>query len=244
MSYPCITFRKSAERDVETLHTFATETRYDNGRNLAWAVFNKYPFLKAAFGTRYAIQDEKTLRRFVHETYQTKDSAMKRALAKHEKRWERIAKRYFALVDGLFGGRRWPKGKYIAFGTIWGMYPRFLETKTFQIPYWHRTPRYVSVVIAHELLHFMFYDYFYRRYPRYSRPKHNFFVWHVSEIFNTIVQNPPTWRRLFKLKSLGYPEHKKIVQRISLALYRRDAWNLDGLVEEIEEKALSQKLTH
>ena len=122
------------------------------------------------------------------------------------------------------------------------MYPRFLEDKTFQIPFWHRTPGYVPVVIAHELLHFMFYDYFYARYPKYNRSADNLFAWHVSEIFNTLVQNSPAWLASFKQKSLGYPEHTKIVKQLSRVWYRRSKWDLDGLVDEIIKEVQKQKL--
>ncbi len=238
MPYPCVTFRKSAKQDFETLRAFTKDAKYDNGRNLDWAVFNKYPHLKTQFDKdkHYKMKSAKALRYFIRKTYQTKRTAMDLALMKHKKHWTEIAPHYFSLVNTFFEGRKWPRGKYIAFGTIWGMYPRFLENKTFQIPFWHRIPRYVSVVIAHELLHFMFYDYFYAYYPKYRRPKDNFFVWHVSEIFNTIIQNSPAWLNCFKLKSLGYPEHEKIVIHISRALYYRNIWSLDTLVDEIIKK--------
>lgn len=167
---------------------------------------------------------------------------MTAALARHQKYWEKIASNYFLMVDELFGGRHWPRGKYIAYGTIWGMYPRNLKDKTFQIPYWHRTPKYIPVVIAHELLHFMFYDYFYSHYPKYRRPKQNFFVWHISEIFNIIVQNSPAWINRFKLKSLGYPEHKKMIRHLARALYRRGKWNLNALLDKIIEEVRNQKI--
>ncbi len=235
MSHPHVTFRKSAKRDFETLCAFVRDAEYDNGRNLDWAVFKKYPRLKKHFykDKYYKIKDEKALRDFVYGTYRTKREAMNSALMKHKKRWGKIAPQYFSLVDGLFNGRKWPSGKYIAFGTIWGMYPRFLKDKTFQIPFWHRTPRYVSVVTAHELLHFMFYDYFYSRYPKYRRPKNDSFAWYVSEIFNTVVQNSPVWLSYFKLKSLGYPEHKKIVKRVSDTWHRRSKWDLKVLIGKI-----------
>lgn len=244
MFYPNVTFRKSAKRDFETLRAFTKDAKYDNGRNLNWAVFNKYPQLKTQFDKDkyYRMKSAKTLRHFINEIYRVKRTTMDLALIKYRRRWIKIAPHYFSLVDALFCGRKWPRGKYIAFGTIWSMYPRFLKDKTFQIPFWHRTPRYVSVVIAHELLHFMFYDYFYTRYPKYRRLNDNFFVWHVSEIFNTIVQNSLVWLSCFKLKSLGYPEHGKIVMRISRTFYRRSTWNLDTLVDEIIKEVRNQKL--
>ena len=246
MPYPHVTFRKSAKKDFKTLHAFTKDAKYDNGRNLNWAVFNKYPRLKTQFvkNKYYKIKDKKALRNFIYEIYRTKRMSMSCVLEQHKERWEKIAPHYFSLVDTLFDGRKWPQGKYIAFGTIWGMYPRFLEDKTFQIPFWHRTPRYIPVVIAHELLHFMFYDYFYTRYPKYRYPKHNLFVWNISEIFNTIIQNSPAWLNCFKLKSLGYPEHEKIVRRISRPFYRHKVWNIDVLADEIIKEVKKIKNSH
>lgn len=244
MLYPRIIFRASAKQDFETARGFIKDAEYDNGRNLQWAVFKTYPRLKAYFGKnkRYSINDKAALRNFINSTYCNKRAGMHRALEQHKKRWVKIAPICFLLIDELFKGRKWPQGKYIAFGTIWSMYPRFLKEKTFQIPFWHRTPRYVSVVIAHELLHFMFYDYFYARFPKYRRANNNFFVWHVSEIFNTVVQNSPKWVHCFKLKSLGYPEHKNIVASISRTWRQRSVWPLDMLVDKIVQAVQDQKL--
>ena len=235
MSHPNVTFRRNAKKDLETILAFTKESVYDNGRNLNWAAFTKYPGLKKYFDNEkgYKINNLQALRNFIDTAYRTKQTKMDRALEGHEKRWTKIAPTFFSLVDSLFHGRKWPRGKYIAFGTIWGMYPRFLEFQTFLIPFWHRSPRYVSGVIAHELLHFMFYDYFYERYPKYNRPKYNYLVWQISEIFNTIIQNSPIWVGHFKLKSMGYPEQEKIVKRISRSMYRSKTFETDGLVDEI-----------
>jgi len=238
MIYPNVTFHKSVKKDIATLRAFIKDAPYDNGRNLDWSIFKKYPELKTEFdkNSHYKIRNEKRVSNFINEKYQNKQDMMDQAMKQYANRWEKMAPKYFSLVDELFSGRKWPKGKYIAYGTIWGMYPRFLEDKTFQVPFKHRKPRYVMVVVAHELLHFMFYDYFYARYPKYRRPKHNYFVWHVSEIFNTIVQNSPQWLHCFKLKSLGYPEHKKIIMDISRTLYRLSSWDLNALVDKIIEE--------
>lgn len=244
MAFPCVTFRKSAKKDFEILRAFVKDAKYDNGRNLDWAVFKKYPQLKRHFSRDkyYRIKNEKELRYFIYKTYRIKRTAMDSVLTRHKRYWEKVSPSFFSLVDALFGGRKWPQGKYIAFGTIWGMYPRFLKDKTFQVPFWHRAHRYVLIVIAHELLHFMFYDYFYERYSEYRRPKYNFLVWHISEIFNTVIQNSPVWLNYFKLKSLAYPEHKKITIRISRVFYYRSVWNLDALVGEIIKEVRNQKV--
>ncbi len=236
MAYPNIKFQISAKKDLETLRIFIREA---DERNLYWLIFNTYPRLIKYFDKKndWKVLDDKALRDFVIKNYKTRKGTMSRAMRGHKMRWLKVAPRYFELVDALFAGRKWPRGKHIAFGTIWGMYPRFLEDKTFQIPFSHRTAGFVSVVIAHEMLHFMFYDYFYEHYPKYKRDEDNFFVWHISEIFNTLVQNSPEWLRCFKVKSLGYPEHKAIVSRLSRTWYRRTDWDLRALIDEIVAEA-------
>jgi hypothetical protein len=232
-THPTVRFHLSAAQDKRTLRAFEKDAIYDQGRNLEWAVFKKYPTLKSEYNELGRLTHEQPMLRFINETYRSQRPQMERTMLEHRKRWERIAPSYFKLIEKLFDHRTWPRGKYIAYGTIWGVYPRFLENKTFQIPFRHKVPQYVPVVIAHELLHFLFYDYFYERFPKLSRQKDASFVWHVSEIFNTLVQNSPEWMSCFKRKSLGYPEHDKIVANMSRKLYRQSSWNLNDVVDEI-----------
>ncbi len=226
MRYPHVTFRVSKTKDLDTAKGFVKEAKYSGGRNLEWAFFSKWPEL------REKLYDENAFNRFVREQYAEPEWLATR-LARHEVRWRKVEARYFALVARLFPGRPWPKGKYTAYGTLWAMYPRFLDDKTFQIPFEHNNLRYVTVVIAHELLHFMFYDYFYARFPKYRAKKHNFFVWHVSEIFNTVVQNSPGWVRVFREPSMGYPEHARIVRTLAKK-YAAGAYpDVDALTDAI-----------
>ena len=139
---------------------------------------------------------------------------MKKNLVLYSKNWEKLEQRFYLLTDRLFKNKYWPKGKYIAYLTIWGMYPRFLEDKTFQVPHVHKEKKYVNVVIAHEMLHFKFYDYFLKNYSKYNKRKYDFLIWHTSEIFNAIVQNMPSWFKEFGAMVKVYPEHKKVIKRL------------------------------
>ena len=97
MSYIRVTFRKSAKKDFETLRAFTKDAKYDNGRNLNWAVFNKYPQLKIYFdkNKQYKIKNKKALHYFIYEAHRSKQIDMNRALMQHKKCWEKIAPYYF-----------------------------------------------------------------------------------------------------------------------------------------------------
>lgn len=234
MSYPKIKFKVNAKKDFETLLTFIDEAKFDEGRNLQWLIFEKYPQWKKYFNlSKYVLIDRIKLKNEIFDLYTNNSERFSLLMLKHEVRWRKIEKNFYNLVNALFCNHQWPKGKYIAFGTIWGMYPRFLDDKTFQIPYKHKKIAYVPVVIAHEMLHFVFYDYFFLKYPQYKKSKYNFFVWYISEVFNSLVQNTKKWLSVFGEKSLVYPEHQEIVDSLKIHVDDDNKLNIDQLLDKI-----------
>jgi hypothetical protein len=236
MDHPKVTFIFDTKRDVSTFFCFAEDAHYDGGQSLEWAVFQKYPFFRKMFdgstftGTRDYVED------FVRKQYQKDGGAIRKNLFLYEQNWCVTESIFYALTDELFPSLPWPEGKYAAYPTIWGMFPRFLDSKTFQVPSRWRNKKYVNVIVAHEMLHFIFYEYFWRRYPQFADDEHDMLGWHVSEIFNTVVQNSPAWLKVFGLESIGYPEHEAIVKRLSRE-YHFGKTKTDFLVERILSEA-------
>ncbi len=145
---------------------------------MRWGIFRKYPQLRKFVG------DENRVNAYIRGIYKDKAGDMAGNLKFYEKQWRAKENIFFGLIDKLFPGFLWPKGKYVAYLTIWSMFPRFLEDKTFQIPFKYRRKKYVNVIIAHEMLHFIFYSWFYKQYPRHRQSRYNYFVWNVSEILS------------------------------------------------------------
>ena len=210
---PKVKFKIDPKKDLVTAKSFINESIFDDGRNLEWVFFKKYPELRGMVKDAKDT-DYKFLNRFIAKKYKENREVAVNNFKNYEMDWQKIEKKYFVLVGDLFPGVVWPKGKYIAYATIWGMFPRFLEDKTFQIPIKYRSRRYVSVIIAHEMLHFMFYEHIKRNYPQYKDPEHSFLVWHISEIFNSLIQDSPTWLKVFKKKTMPYPEHEKVIMAL------------------------------
>jgi len=78
------------------------------------------------------------------------------------------------------------------------------------------------------MLHFIFYEYLLNKYKKYQNHKYDFFVWHVSEIFNVIIMNRLSWQKILKNKDEGYPEHRKIIKKLS-----KKEYDLDELIVNI-----------
>jgi len=237
--YPKLKFKTSPQKDINTLFAFINDAKHNQGRSLKWAVLDKYPVLRK-YGSKKNFEiTKKEASKFIRKIYRKDEKIIKHNLDLYKKNWAEKEKQFYQLVEELFGKKPWPKGKYIAYPTIWGMFPRFLEDKTFQLPHKYRNKKYVNVITAHEMLHFMFYSHFLKHRLCYKKSKYDSFVWNISEIFNIIVQNSPKWLKVFKLKSKPYPEHLKIARKLSLR-YRKENINVEKLVKDII-KAVPEK---
>jgi hypothetical protein len=208
MHHPTIRFMTNAEKDLVALRGFVRDARFDGGAALEQAVFTRVPALRAWFrGSRPQSGAWPAIEQTVRILHRKEALVIRRDMARYRRAWQRLAPRFFVLVEDIFGTVSWPAGKYAAYPTIWGMFPRFLNDKTFQVPVRFRRKRYVSVVVAHELLHFLFFAHLFRSRPVLRRERDSFRVWHASELFNAVVQGTPAWLRLFRVAPLDYPEH-------------------------------------
>lgn len=240
-SIPQIKFKIDAGHDIKVLDAFVNSVRFDKGRSLRWLI-KEYPKLKqnGPWNKLNTGALKKRAKKFIPELYKKRYSEIKSGMDKNRRDWEKKEKKFYALVSKLFCERPWPKGKYIAYATVWGVYPRFLESKTFCVPFAHRIKGYQSVVIAHEMLHFMFYSYFLEKYPRYDTS--NKLLWNVSEIFNIIVQHSPAWLNAFKTRSMDYPEHTKIIHSLGKKYHKKKNWDVDELIQDITKTVRASRL--
>jgi len=230
---PKLKFKIDYKKDIQAFFDFNNSADYNDGRTLEWAFFRNFPFLeKYKEGNTLKI-DRKKIIDFVKSFYEKKEKIIQKNMSVYQSNWQKKEEKFYGLVDKLFGGNFWPKGKYIVYTTIWGMFPRFLEDMTFQVPYKYKKKKYVNVVIAHEMLHFIFYNYFYKRYPQYKKDEHNFLVWHISEIFNVIVQNSSNWLKVFGIKTIDYPEHQEIIMKIENRYGKKSDWQIKDLINDI-----------
>jgi len=234
--YPKLKFKISCKKDVQAFFGFVKDAEYDSGRNLEWAIFKLYPIFKKYKKDGSFNVSKKIVSDFVKNKYSQNATIIKKRLKLYKDNWKRVEKDYYHLVNQLIPLSYWPKGKYIAYPTIWGMFPKYLEDKTFLVPFQYKNEQYINTIIAHEMLHFIFYNYFFKKYPKYKNEKYDFFVWHISEIFNGLVQNSPQWLKVFKTKSINYPEHNKIIKQLKNKYYKKEIWDTDKIIKDIIAK--------
>jgi len=235
--HPKIKFKINTSKDVSTFFNFLEERKYDDGRNFEWAVIKYHPYFNSFKNDSDFLVTKKEVKQYVSRYYLKNKEQIKKNFLIFENNWQIKEKYFFELVKKIFPNTKWPKGKYIAYSTIWGMYPRFLENKTFQIPGIVKNKKAVSLIVAHELLHFIFFTYFLDKYKKYKSHKYDFFVWHVSEIFNSIILHQTEWIKLLESENQDYPEHEKIISKLSK--YEITPLSLiDKIIFEVENSKL------
>ncbi len=111
--------------------------------------------------------------------------------------YEKKASIFLRETEEIFKSYAWPRGKYIVYLSIFDFCPRFLEEKTFQI-FMYDSDEGILFTIAHEMLHFIFYDYCLKRYPAVFRgcDTEEGSFWEVADLFNAVMQRTPSFIKL------------------------------------------------
>lgn len=150
----------------------------------------------------------KIITEYTKHLHEINEADILKGVAETRKRWAKLEGEFYALVDDVFKGHAWPKGKYVGYASVYLMFPRDVQEKTFYFPYAKDKWNPLGTV-AHEMLHFIFFDYVKQRYGideddefKGKDPK---YVWQVSETFNTVIENWKPYRELFSAKEDARP---------------------------------------
>jgi len=211
---PKIKFKISPNKDFFALNGFISDASFDGGQNLNWAIFSVFPKLKKFWVGKNFTLPAKQLKDFIKKQHAKKSQNRCRKIKQYQKAWQKSANHFFQFTEKLFPNTSWPKGKYIAYATIWGMFPRYLEDKTFLIPDFGKNNQELCAIIAHEMLHFIYYSQLFKKFPYLKSKKNAFWAWNITEIFNAIIQNTDDWQKIFGHSQQPYPEHQKVVSKI------------------------------
>jgi len=134
--------------------------------------------------------------------------------------WRSVEEQFYRAANQIFPNYPWPKGLYICYLSIFNSNPRFLENKTFQMYY--RYPYGVKSIVAHEMLHFIFYDYVEKKFTKEIQQIPSQKIWILSEVFNNIILSLPEFIRLTEKEPLFYPDHVAITRKLMKIWNMRD----------------------
>lgn len=161
-----------------------------------------------------AAEREKVVRAYVRHTYREKEERIREGALRILKEWKKKEGRYYNLVSEMFEEHPWPRRVYRGYASIFYMFPRDVEKGRFFFPYYRRGGLDPIGTIAHEMLHFMFFDYVKKHFGaregmRYGNEDKNY-VWRVSEAFNSVIEAWSPYKKVIPGGAWVYPETKKL----------------------------------
>jgi len=206
--YPSLKVKLNKELDKKVCASFLNVKKA--GVNFGAGIIKRHPSL----GAILKLPEKKrkfSISVYVDWFYQENLKALEEARKKGQDGWNKKAKSFFAATDKYFEDYAWPKGKYIAYISVFNCNPRFLENKTFQVFREHQ--KGFSAVAVHEMLHFLFYDFVARNFPESKFSEEE--LWELSEVINYFLLSEPKF-----IEITGdpypdlYPELKGLAERL------------------------------
>lgn len=151
--------------------------------------------------------NQENYKKYIDDFYSTQKTEM---FKKHEeiKKILEIKQELFLIELKKLFGMDFSQNTYQAYLSIFNCNPRWPETKTFQI-YWKKDLPHTIEVIFHESLHFAFFEYLEKNFPKEigGLDTNIGTLWEMSEIFNVLILNLSQFRNILGLEEkLFYPQ--------------------------------------
>lgn len=204
----------SVENELDLFRDFYKGIGYSTGEN-DYEIFLGY--LKEELLELFKGKSEEEIYKIVKEVlereYKKHDNVLKYNLETIEKEWTELEPEFIEESEKLFDGHPFPSGEYKAYISIWGRFVRNLDKKTLSFPC---QTGLMMMTVVHEMLHFMFYDYFEKNFEG-KLDKNQ--LWELSEIMNVLIMNEEPFLTWTKHKSQAYPAHEKNYEKL-LPLYK------------------------
>lgn len=183
------------------------------GIDFGEGIIKIHPQLKSVKSLKNIARRKKAIRLYFNDYYRIHGAAMLHKVERVQKVWRKQEEKYIAITEDFFGSFRFPKGKYIAYASIINCNPRFLESKTFQ--FFYKKPLTDAIyTIAHELLHFIFFDFIEKKRKKETKHLSENQLWDLSEIFNVVVLKSSRYRHIINQKFvIPYPDHRRYVRQ-------------------------------
>lgn len=180
------------------------------GVDFGKGIIKKHPQLKSATQAN-PIGKKHIVNKYFDEYYKENRINLHKKLETFRNAWQKKENQFFVIAQSLFDGNYFQDGMYICYLSIINCNPRFIESKTFQIFYGKETDDAVYA-IAHELLHFAFFDFIDKKLKKEGQALSEEQIWDLSEIFNIIILKSDLYKNIINKKFVyPYPDHKKFI---------------------------------
>lgn len=157
---------------------------------------------------------------FVQNYYKRNEKELNNAVNKMALDWGSVEKEFYEASDAVFKNYPWPDGLYVCYISIFNCNPRYLENKTFQVFYKNSVG--VKTIAAHELLHFIFYDYVEKIENDFYRKVGKDEIWRLSESFDVLALENSFFKTFAPKIPGGYTEILELNDKLRQKLKEKD----------------------
>lgn len=191
---------------------------------------------------------KKIVKDYVKKLYLENKKDFTRQSKRIESNYHKKEKKFFEITKKIFKNHVWPKGPYFCYLSIFPQ-PRFIGRKSFQLFLYHYEKE-TQIIIFHEMLHIMFYDYALKIFPEYFRgldQEEGSIFWEMAEIFNSIIQETNQFKKLHgPTRGSFYPFQRKkfiILKKIWREHRDIDKWIIYSFKYLKKKKKVQSKLS-
>jgi hypothetical protein len=214
--YPKLELKRDVDADIENCIHFVGIEEKDKQFLIKMFLPDKLHYiLDSDFSEK---EKKRIIEEYARSFYQINKKEIELGIKKVKKEWEGIEKQYFQITDNIFKSHPWPKGEYTGVVSIWQMFPRHIDEKIFFFPYNNQDFAIPIKTIAHEMLHFIFFDYLEKNYnlkeDSVIKNKSEDYVWMVSEVFNNVIENWKPYREICGGETKPYFDDKGLFEKM------------------------------
>lgn len=234
--HPTIDFVLDVEQDIGQIRWRM------NGGYKGWADFEQELDTVSNNDEVYRIAEEK-----IRQFWDDHHDEMKVRAAVVRDDWVNVQKVFYRNADHFFSEYPWPKppsgmDSYTGYASMLNSFPRHIREKSFSFPAnpLHSSRGRAIKVTAHEILHFMEYEYMEKKFgltPSERGSADNTF-WQFTENLNVLIENSDLWKEIMQGEtSKPYPICEELYGKM------KEIWDrsqcVDDLIREIFQKQLT-----
>lgn len=210
MLNPIIKFKFDKKLDQDLAWDFYSNPEFGGCDFWQRGALSHHPKLK---GIERAKNPRKFLNKYISEYYNLHLGKIEKNSKKTVKYFNQSQNDFFNITSRIFNHYPWPRKKFTGVFSIFDFCPRFLDWGGFQV-FLYDNRDIQLFTIFHEMLHFIFYDFALKTFPRefgkLNTEEGKF--WELAEVFNAVIQSTNDFSKLHgKIKNIGYPNHKKLI---------------------------------
>lgn len=208
-------FYSNKNFDKEMIKVFLKES--GGGINFGKGIVKIHPQLKQIQSMQEVKEKKELINKYTDFYYKNNKKSIQKNIDRIRTAWRKVEKKYQYITENYFENFKLNQKNITAYASIINCNPRFIESKTFQF-YYKKTQEDAIHTIAHEILHFYFFDFINLNFKKESTALSDDKLWDLSEIFNYIVLKSDKYSKIINKKFIThYPDHKPFLNEFENA---------------------------